>query len=353
VTDTGGLRVLLHKPLTRTGAPYFRVRQYVDALERLGHDVDLLDFGRLRGGLARKAWGVGSQFLASARAFRRHDVIIMTPHPLMLPYVFLARALGRRVILDQILTYISHAEIWRWFPRGLDAWVYRGAHGVLTHSETMRRELVSGFAVDPGRVEVAYPVLDLRLFAPRYEAEAARLRHALGLDGAFIVMYHGMWHPWHGVPYLFEAARLLEDRREIVFVIIPRVGDPPGANIRFLDEQPFDRLPLYLQMADVWCSGFDTDARGERAFSSTLIQALALGRPIITGRAGERGVILHDGEHARLVPIREGRAIAEAIRALAANPEEARAMGARARRFAEDHFSIERLDRALAALLGR
>jgi glycosyltransferase involved in cell wall biosynthesis len=350
---SGKLRVLLHKPLTRTGAPYFRVRQYVEALARLGHQADLLDFGRLRGGLARKALSVARQFAVSACAFRRYDMVFMTPHPLVLPYVLLARTLGRRVILDQILTYVSHDEVWAWFPGWLDAWMYRHVDGILTHSETMRRELVARFALDPGRVEVAYPVLDLRLFAPRYEAEAARLRHALGLDGKFVVMYHGMWHPWHGVPYLFEAARLLEDRRDIVFVIIPRVGDPPRANIRFLDEQPFERLPLYLQMADAWCSGFDTDARGARAFSSTLIQALALGRPVVTGRAGERGEVLRDGEHARLVPIRDGRAIAEAILALAADPEGARAMGARARRFAEDRFSIQHLDHALAALLER
>jgi phosphatidylinositol alpha-1,6-mannosyltransferase len=106
-------------------------------------------------------------------------------------------------------------------------------------------------------------------------------------------------------------------------------------------------------MADVWCSGFDSDARGERAFSSTLIQALALGLPVVIGRAGERGAMLQDGVEARLVPLRDPRAIAEAVLELASQPEAARAMGARARAFAERHFSIDRLDRALTRLLDR
>lgn len=345
------LRVLLHKPLRRVTEPYFRVQQYVAALERLGHRPALLDFGRLSGGKIRRLGGVLGQVVISARAFWHHDVIIVTPHPLVALYVLLARLLGRRVIIDQILTYVSHREVFRWFPRWLDAWTYRRAVGVLTHSETMRRELMAAFALDPARVEVAYPVLDLTLFSRRYDAEADALRRSLGIKDRFVVLYHGMWHPWHGLPYIYEAARLLEGHPEIVFVVIPRDGEPNRTNLLFVEEQPFERLPVYLQAADAWCSGFDSDTRGERAFSSTLIQGLALGLPVVTGRTGERARVLRDGVEARLVPLREPRAIADALLALARDPEAARAMGARARAFAEAHFSLDRLDAALAALL--
>ncbi len=74
---------------------------------------------------------------------------------------------------------------------------------------------------------------------------------------------------------------------------------------------------------------------------------------MVTGRAGERASVLRDGVEARLVPIRDPRAIAEAVLELAANPETARAMGTRARTFAEKHFSGEQLDRTLAILLAR
>lgn len=347
------LRVLLHKPLRRETEPYFRVQQYVAALGRLGHRPALLDFGRLGGGRLRRLARVLGQVLTSASAFSRHDVIVVTPHPLVALYVLLARALGRRVIIDQILTYVSHREVFPWFPGWLDVWTYRRAAGVLTHSETMRRELIGAFGLDPARVEVAYPVLDLALFSRRWEVEAKRLRHALGIEDRFVVLYHGMWHPWHGLPYLYEAARLLQGHPEIVFVVIPKDGEPNRANLLFVEEQPFERLPAYLQMADAWCSGFDSDARGERAFSSTLIQSLALGLPVVTGRTGERARVLSDGVDARLVPLRDPRAIADAVLDLARDPAAARAMGARARAFAEAHFALDRLDRALAALLDR
>ena len=355
MTAQRSLRVLFHKPLMRVGVgePYFRVQQYLSSLARLGHTADLLDFGRLPRGAGWRILGVARQLAVSARAFIRYDVIFVTPHPLVSVYVLLAKILRRRVIVDQILTYVSHREVFRGFPRGLDTLTYRLADGILTHSETMRRELTAGFGVNPNRVEVAYPVLDLHLFSRRYDAEAAALRRALGLADRFVVMYHGMWHPWHGLPYIYEAARLLEGDPRIVFVIIPRDGEPNRTNLLFVEEQPFERLPAHLQMADVWVSGFDSDARGERTFSSTLIQALALGLPVVTGRAGERAAVLRDGVEARLVPLRDPRAIANAVLELAARPEVRRAMRARARAFAQEHFSIDRLDRALSALLAR
>ncbi|MBI5627943.1 MAG: glycosyltransferase [Candidatus Rokubacteria bacterium] len=335
------------------GEPYFRVQQYATVLTRLSHRVDLLDLGRLPGGTWGKLLGALRQLAASARAFARYDVVLVTPHPLVSMYVMLAKILRRKVIIDQILTYVSHQEVFPGFPRALDALTYRLADGILTHSETMRRELTAGFGIGPKRLEVAYPVLDLDLFSPRYEAEAAALRNALGITDRFVVMYHGMWHPWHGLSYIYEAARLLQSHPRIVFVIIPKDSEPNRGNVLFVEEQPFERLPAYLQMADVWCSGFDSDTRGERAFSSTLIQALALGLPVITGRAGERAAVLRDGVEARLVALRDPRAIAAAELARAASPAVARAMGARARVFAQEHFSIERLSRALSALLAR
>ena len=345
------LRVMFHKPFVRVGEPYFRVQQYRASLERLGHEVELLDFGRLRGNLARKLLAALKQFMASVRAFARSDVVVVTPHPLVVLYVLLAKCLRRRVIIDQILTYVSHDEVFAWFPRSVDAWTYRLADAILTHSETMRSELTARFVVDAERVQVVYPVLDLDLFSRRWDAEAEALRRALGIKDRFVVLYHGMWHPWHGVPYIYEAARLLLDQPSVVFVVIPHVDAPRPPNVVLVEEQRFERLPAYLQMADAWVSGFDTDARGERAFSSTLIQALALGLPVITGRAGERAAVLGDGIEARLVALRDPRAIADAVLDLATRPDAARTMGARARAFAQEHFSIERLDRALEALL--
>ena len=52
------LRILLHKPLRRVSEPYFRVQQYANALARLGHRAESLDFGRLHGGAVRRATSV-------------------------------------------------------------------------------------------------------------------------------------------------------------------------------------------------------------------------------------------------------------------------------------------------------
>ncbi len=120
-----------------------------------------------------------------------------------------------------------------------------------------------------------------------------------------------------------------------------------------LTSEPTVEPEMPIQMAGMWCNGFDSDARGERAFSSTLIQALPSG-PVRRHRPRRRtGRGAPDGVDARLVPLRDAFAIVDAVLALRDDPAARHRMGARARAFAEAHFSLSQLDRGLADLLAR
>jgi glycosyltransferase involved in cell wall biosynthesis len=74
-----------------------------------------------------------------------------------------------------------------------------------------------------------------------------------------------------------------------------------------------------------------------------LIEAAACGRPIVTTDApGCREVVRHQ-ENGLLVPPREPRALAAALRVLIGNPELRASMGRNGRVFAESEFSTERV----------
>ena len=90
----------------------------------------------------------------------------------------------------------------------------------------------------------------------------------------------------------------------------------------------------------------------------TLLEAAACGRPIVaTDVSGCRDVV-HHGGNGLLVPVRDARALADAILALAGDPARRAAMGAEGRRRAETEFAAERIneetlrvyERALARL---
>lgn len=76
-----------------------------------------------------------------------------------------------------------------------------------------------------------------------------------------------------------------------------------------------------------------------------LIEAAACGRPVVTtDHPGCRDAI-RPGETGLLVPVRDPRALANAIGSLLQDPEMRRVMGLAARKLAEEEFSVERVVR--------
>ncbi len=82
----------------------------------------------------------------------------------------------------------------------------------------------------------------------------------------------------------------------------------------------------------------------------SVIEALASGTPVVATRVGGIPDIVHDGEHGRLVPVRDAAALAAAIRDLAAEPGRLRAMSRACVAWAERELGLERLARQFAEL---
>ena len=72
-----------------------------------------------------------------------------------------------------------------------------------------------------------------------------------------------------------------------------------------------------------------------------IIEAMATGTPVIGSRVGGIPELVEDGVRGFLVPPGDQKALAEKIRWILNNPEEAREMGSRARLFAAKLFSTE------------
>ena len=85
-------------------------------------------------------------------------------------------------------------------------------------------------------------------------------------------------------------------------------------------------------------------------FGRVMIEAMALGRPVIAPREGGPLEIVVDGETGILVPPRDAAALAQAISRLVADPEERRAMGRAARARVDAVFDIRHHVRAIEAV---
>jgi glycosyltransferase involved in cell wall biosynthesis len=217
------------------------------------------------------------------------------------------------------------------------------------------REYLAGLA-GPGaaeRVFVGYHGVDLERFRPAPRDAGGPLR----------ILAVGTLNECKGFDDLVAACGILAQRGVALDCRI--VGDGPerrrlerdierlglGAAVRitgYVSQE--DIVPLY-QQADVVA----LPARSDSHFGipNVLLEALAAGTPVVCTRLPSLDEALVDGEHGLYVPERSPEAVADALAALARDPERRRAMGAAGRRRMEALFdadrNVEALDRLLRA----
>ena len=198
------------------------------------------------------------------------------------------------------------------------------------------------------------------LFRPSPEA-GRRLRQELGLGSQFVVLYAGIHGLAQGMETLAEAARLLQDRPDVHFLL---VGEGPKKldlailreeyglqNLTMFSERPMADMPAFLSAANVALVPLRKHALFEGALPSKMFDAWACGCPIILSIAGEAQRVLEEAQGGLYAEPEDAAGIAAAIMRLRANPDEAAAMGMNGRRYVEAHYSRQRMAQRLEALL--
>jgi glycosyltransferase involved in cell wall biosynthesis len=126
-----------------------------------------------------------------------------------------------------------------------------------------------------------------------------------------------------------------------------------GDRVRFLGDQPQDRVATYLAAADVVCIPSVRDDRGNvDGLPNVVLEALASGTPLVTTGAGGIGAVVEDGVTASE---RDAAAIAAAVLRILGQPDMGRRMGRAGRALVAARFgwdrTAERFDHAYSQAL--
>jgi colanic acid biosynthesis glycosyl transferase WcaI len=197
-------------------------------------------------------------------------------------------------------------------------------------------------------------------------ASPSPYRTEMGLpDDAIVALYSGSMGNKQGLKILSDVARQLRDDSRLAFVF---GGNGSGRrdlerrcsglpNVRFLDLQPPERLKDWLGLADIHLLPQRADA-ADLVMPSKLTGMLASGRPVLAtaheGTELER-VVARDADCGLVVLPGDPAAMAQALRALAADPARRAQMGANGRRYAERELNrdviLRRFEAQLQALV--
>ncbi len=164
----------------------------------------------------------------------------------------------------------------------------------------------------------------------------------------FLVL--GSIEPRKGQDIFFEAVSLLPERTQRVaqFRVVGRVMDPEfGARVQAAAaglgnvsiESESDHLQALeaIRESDVLvCSSRD------EALPVTILEALSLGKAVVTARVGGVAEVLTDDQNALIVKPEDARALASAMQRVIDNPELARRLGKAGRATFEKSFTQDR-----------
>ena len=169
-------------------------------------------------------------------------------------------------------------------------------------------------------------------------------------NNLFRVLYYGTFIPNHGVKYIIEAARLLQDKPDIRFELIgtgPTKSEAMSLaekykldNITFVEWVDKHDLPRKIATADVCLGVFGTTPQSLMTVQNKIYEGLAMGKPVITGDGPAVRQTLIQGKHLYLCERANSQALAKAIRQLRNDSALCDSLSHEGRAYYLKHFTV-------------
>jgi glycosyltransferase involved in cell wall biosynthesis len=209
----------------------------------------------------------------------------------------------------------------------------RHADYVVTSSEEIRNKLIY-IGADPEKSSAVHTGVDTGFFHPVPQILS---RKELGLtEDVLTFIFVGRLHPWKGLDEMISVAGMYPEFR---FVFIgPGTVPVHSPNCVFLGTKKPNEVMVWLNASD--CLILPSYTEG---FPTVIMEAFACGKPVIATSVGGCPELVEPGKTGLLIPVRDVKALNEAIQWMSTHPDERHQMGRRAREVAEDRFDHNKM----------
>jgi glycosyltransferase involved in cell wall biosynthesis len=204
------------------------------------------------------------------------------------------------------------------------------------------------------RTRAVHPGVELD--GPAVTSAAARRALLVGVpEAAPVIGIVGRLQRWKGMHVLIDALPMILERHPDAHVVIvggdhplePGYRDELTAQTRRLGLADRVHLAGYQPRAVEWMQAFDVvvHASDNEPFGLVVLEAMALGKPLVAGSEGGPAEVVRDGIDGLLAPFGDANALAAAVNRYLDDPRLAAELGAaaaeRAREFTPQRFARE------------
>jgi glycosyltransferase involved in cell wall biosynthesis len=222
----------------------------------------------------------------------------------------------------------------------------RHADVVMADSAALARAL-NDLGAPAARTMVFGWGVDLEAFSPGPD-ERRETRRALGLPPGPIILSPRWLRDLYNPKVILRAFERVAAERDDVMLVLKHLGrEAPDLGpirypdrVRIIGEVPYDQLAEYYRAADVCVSIPSSDSSPRSVW-----EAMGCGAPCVLSDLPWVHELIHDEQHALVVPIRED-AVADAMRRLLSDHALSDRIARQGRRLVEEHHDAQKeLDR--------
>lgn len=291
----------------------------------------------------------------------RPDVIIGTSPQLLVALSGWWLALVKRVpfvfevrdLWPESLAAVGAGDETSFLHRSLSAvanFLYRQSDHIVVVTPAFKQHLMQHWHVPEEKISVVENGVETSLFAPAPADANTALRAELGAERKFLVCYIGTLGMAHGLETLLQAAASLEGRHnDVLFLVIGEGAEKERIksiaqsralkNVRFLDQQPREKIPAYISASDACLVLLKKTDIFKTVIPSKMLEFMSCARPVVLGVEGQSRQILEAAGAGLAIEPENPEALAQAITELAAKPELRERLGQKGREYVLRHFS--------------
>lgn len=186
---------------------------------------------------------------------------------------------------------------------------------IITDTKEHARYIIETFSVEEKKVHVVYLGAEKNIFFPRTVAKNK-------YKDKFLVFYYGAVNPLQGIEYILRAIKLLENNKEIFFIMVGPIEKQykefvrlmSKENVEFIPWIPYTELPDYIAQSDVCLGGhFGPTEKARRVIPGKAYQFAAMGKPIILGDNPANREIFTNNFDCVIIEMKNAQKLSDAI----------------------------------------
>jgi glycosyltransferase involved in cell wall biosynthesis len=241
--------------------------------------------------------------------------------------------------------------------------LYRSSERVAVVTPAFKDHLVNHWRLPGEKIAIVQNGVDTELFSPRRthsNLSDGDLRSELAGEEKFVVSYIGTIGMAQALETLVEAAARLQNSN-ILFLVVGEGADKKRImalarsrdlnNLRFVDQQPRERIPSYICASDACVVLLKKTDLFKTVIPTKMLEFMACARPIILGVDGQARAILQEAQAGLFVEPENPYALAQAVNLLAGDPALCESLGRNGRRHILQHYSRRQTARVYLEVL--